>query len=275
MKKTSASKFYHGKGITVSRGENSPKNFLFRLHNHDSYEIYMFISGDAVYNIEGRVYKLNPYDMLFVRPDEMHRVYHNTEDNIYKRMIINIDDSFFENHSITEFKKTLIERSMSKDRKIQGSTVIESGIRDICDKISGIIDSQGEAMSPVIDALMVELLYTMCNVDFYDRGKPVDSKVQNAINYINEHFTEEISLDEISRNTFISKHHLCRIFKQVTGYTVGEYVNHKRLIQISFLCKNKGMSIKEACDLSGFSNYSGFYRAYKKENGVSPREGIK
>ena len=266
---------YSKDGIVITKGENSPKNYLFRLHNHDSYELYLFISGDAVYNIEGRTYPLNPYDMFFVRPDEMHRVYHNSENKIYRRMIINIDDIFFTAHGIEMFKKTLIERSQGKDRKIRGSTVIESGIKDICDRLYRVIGTGETDFSPVVNALVVELLYTMCNVDYHDKGKPGNSKVQNAIDYINENFSEEITLDDICKNTFISKHHLCRIFKQVTGYSVGEYINHKRLMQISFLCKNNGMSLKEACDVSGFSNYSCFYRAYKKENGVSPREGLR
>ena len=272
MKKSSKSYTFRNEGIYVSRGENTAQNYMFRLHNHEDYEI----SGDAVYNIEGRVYQLRPYDMLFVRPDEMHRVYHNSENCLYNRMIINITDGFFEKYDIRKYKNTLIERSMSEDRKIQGSTVIESGIRDICDKIYKLISTgKDRPDDAVINALVVQLLYTMCNVDFFDRAITADSKIQSAIDYINDNFTEELSLEEISKNTFISKHHLCRIFKQTTGYTVGEYINHKRLMQVSFLCKNKGMSLKEACMESGFTNYSSFYRAYRKENTTSPREGMK
>ena len=274
MKKKAEDVNYIGDGIYISKGANTPNNFMFRLHNHEDYEIYLFISGDAVYNIEGRIYQLHPYDMLFVRPDEMHRVYHNSENCIYERIIINVSDEFFEKFNIVNYKQTLIARSMSDDRKIRGSAVIERGMKEIFDRIHKLINTDKSA-EPVIDALVVQLLYIMCNVDFIDRDTPRDSKIQSAIDYINEHFTEDISLDLISKSTFVSKHHLCRIFKQTTGYTVGEYINHKRLMQAAFLCKNKGMSLKEACTESGFSNYSVFYRAYKKENGASPREGMK
>lgn len=262
--------------MVISCGESGADNTLFRLHNHDDYEIYLFISGDAEYHIEGRKYRLHPYDILFVRPDEMHRIYHNSENCIYKRIIININDDFFEKFHIGTYKEILIERTMSKDRKIQGSTVIESGMRDIFEKIHRLMDKQDvHSNEAVIQALTVQLLYTMCDVNFFGRQSVSDSKIQNAIDYINDRFTEDITLDDISKNTFVSKHHLCRIFKQTTGYTVGEYINHKRLMQVNHLCKTRGMSLKEACDMSGFPNYSTFYRIYKKENGISPREGMR
>ena len=260
----------------VTYGESGADNTLFRMHNHDDYEIYLFISGDAEYHIEGRKYRLHPYDILFVRPDEMHRVYHNSENRIYRRIIINIGDGFFEKFNVCAYRDILIERTMSKDRKIQGSTVIESGIRDIFEKIQRLINQQdSNTNEAVVQAMTIQLLHTMCDVDFFGRQSFSDSKIQNAIDYINEKFAEDITLDDISKNTFVSKHHLCRIFKQTTGYTVGEYINHKRLMQVNQLCKSRGISLREACDMSGFPNYSTFYRVYKKENGISPREGMR
>ena len=180
---------YSDNDILISRGETKPKNFLFRLHNHEDYEIYIFISGDVIYNIEGRDYKLTPYDMLFVRPDEMHRVFHVNENSTYKRMIINITDNFFPQNGIEDFKARLIERSMSEDRKIRGGTVIESGMRDICDKLHTIISTDNtRSVKAVINALVVEMIYTMCNVDFFDKSNYPNSKIQNAIDYINDHF---------------------------------------------------------------------------------------
>ena len=120
---------YSDNDILISRGETKPKNFLFRLHNHEDYEIYIFISGDVIYNIEGRDYKLTPYDMLFVRPDEMHRVFHVNENSTYKRMIINITDNFFSQNGIEDFKARLIERSMSEDRKISNMPTSPTAIR--------------------------------------------------------------------------------------------------------------------------------------------------
>ena len=56
----------------------NPSNVNFQLHNHDSYEIYMFLEGDAKYIVEGNTYSLEPCDMIIIRKHEMHRVFHNS-----------------------------------------------------------------------------------------------------------------------------------------------------------------------------------------------------
>ena len=80
-------------------------------------------------------------------------------------------------------------------------------------------------------------------------------------------------MDELEKEFFISKYHLCREFKKATGHTVVRYINNKRLSKVKELYKN-GMSINKACVESGFSSYSSFYKAYLKEYKTIPKEGL-
>ena len=96
-----------------------------------------------------------------------------------------------------------------------------------------------------------------------------DLLIQDIINYLNCNLTEKISLENICEKFYLSKPHLCRIFKQSTGSTVCEYVTAKRLVMACKLLRNgeKPCEIYSEC---GFGDYSSFYRAFKKRFGSSP-----
>lgn len=251
-----------------------PQNEQFYLHNHDVYEIFIFLKGDSSFFIEGSNFELSPYDILFICPDEMHRVWHNSEKKTYSRMIFNVSHSYFEKYNITKYEYILRQNSVRR-RKISGENNYSNGIKDIIDKIKKCMDNGETSDSAIINALFIELVYTMCNIAEFDSTGAENSKVQAAIDYINENFKNHITLDDVSKNIFVSKHHLCRIFKEMTGFTVNGYLNHRRIMYVNECVHHKNMTIQDACFEAGFTNYANFYRMYKKENSTSPAKGIK
>ena len=78
-------------------------------------------------------------------------------------------------------------------------------------------------------------------------------------------------LDELERIFFISKYHLCHIFKQATGLTVHGYITDKRLTY-AYELYGEGKNLSDAAALAGFSCYSAFYRAYTKKYGMPPKK---
>jgi len=94
------------------------------------------------------------------------------------------------------------------------------------------------------------------------------------MDYINNHLTEEISVETIAESCYISRYHLMHLFKGETGYTLFDYITEKRLALARDLLKT-GMPVTEACFASGFKNYSTFFRAYKKHFHSSPSEAVK
>jgi len=97
------------------------------------------------------------------------------------------------------------------------------------------------------------------------------TKVNRIKKYIDEHITEELTLAMLADEFEMSRHHLPRLFKKYTGDTVLRYINVKRLNLVQEY-QASGMSWLDAALMAGFGYYSSFYRAYKKEFGVSPRE---
>ncbi len=95
--------------------------------------------------------------------------------------------------------------------------------------------------------------------------------MDDIFRYIREHLTEDLSLETLEEQFYVSRYHLCREFKKLTGQTIHSYIVKSRLN----LCKKYiegGMPIKEVYSLGGFCGYNHFFRAFKKEYGMTPKE---
>jgi len=100
-----------------------------------------------------------------------------------------------------------------------------------------------------------------------------DAKVISLLQYLNQHLTEPLSIDELAARFYISKYHMMRRFKEETGYTIHSYISEKRLLLARQLL-GAGTPVTEACERSGYQDYSTFSRAYRKHFGVSPSADI-
>ena len=98
--------------------------------------------------------------------------------------------------------------------------------------------------------------------------------VRPSTNVPGRNFGKITKFSNFETEFFVSRYHLCREFKRVTGHTIISYVNNKRLSLVKQLYK-QGESINKICVDAGFSSYSSFYKAYLKEYGVIPKDGLR
>ena len=96
-----------------------------------------------------------------------------------------------------------------------------------------------------------------------------NNQIKEIIEYLNDNFMDDITLEMLERKFFISKYHLCHIFPEATRLTVHQYMTKKRLAYAKELIKS-GKTANFASDAAGFNNYSSFYRAYVSEYNTSP-----
>ena len=246
-----------------------PSNENFQLHVHDDYEIFLFLEGDAKYVVEENTYTLEPGDIIIIRKNLLHRIYHNSE-TTYKRIVINIRPEFFTENGCGEYEQEFINPPKNSSDKIDADTVRSSGIFDAIMRLEKYSGNFEELSLPVVRATLVEILYLINSISTYSQADETDSRLKDIIKYLNTAFVGEISLDELEKRFYISKYHLCRIFNQATGLTVHKYITDKRLTYAVDLMKN-GDSVAYASEKAGFSNYSSFYRAYVKKFGCGPR----
>ena len=100
-----------------------------------------------------------------------------------------------------------------------------------------------------------------------------DQVVDAVLHYINEHYSESLTLDQLAEQFFISKYHLLRKFDAQVGTTVHRYILQKRLMNAKQLLAG-GVPPNEVCQYCGFGDYANFYRAFKSEYSQTPRQYI-
>lgn len=96
--------------------------------------------------------------------------------------------------------------------------------------------------------------------------------IQNAINYIEDHITEELDYEAIAKESFSSSFHFQRVFSILCGYTLGEYIRNRRLTLAGVaLAEGKSKIIDVAYDY-GYDSPDSFSKAFQKFHGVTPSQ---
>lgn len=95
--------------------------------------------------------------------------------------------------------------------------------------------------------------------------------LDRAMAWLEEHQRYRITLEDMARQLFVSKSTLSQVFRQRLGVSVHRYLTQRRLISAKTLIL-EGTALEEVGTLVGFSDYSTFYRAFRQEYGISPRQ---
>lgn len=143
-------------------------------------------------------------------------------------------------------------------------------------------DRVGSGMSPKICSDLKELFSEFGRKGFSDanaqntfgamKQQEYIEAVLHACHYINIHYMENLTLEEVAAVSGFSKFHFTRIFKQYMNMTFYEYLNSKRVKRAEELLYNKKMSITDVAMNSGFSSLSAFNRTFKTVKGCSPSD---
>ena len=94
-------------------------------------------------------------------------------------------------------------------------------------------------------------------------------QVRQLLRYLNDHITEDMTLDALSRKFYLTPSYLCRIFKKETGTTIHKYITAKRITLAKDLL-TQGHTVTDACSISGFKDYNSFLKSFVGAVGMSP-----
>ena len=95
-------------------------------------------------------------------------------------------------------------------------------------------------------------------------------QISDIVRYINSHYRERITLDNLSRQFHLSPSHLSRMFKEVTGFGLNEFINQVRIKEAQRLLRTTRYSVTEVAAQTGYDNITHFGRTFKKMTGSSP-----
>lgn len=252
------------------------KDIKFEYHHHDFSKIVILIDGDLTYYIEGKAYILKPWDILFVNKNEIHKPIVNPN-KYYERIVIWLNPDFIAkyaqgNNDLLKCFEVAIKNNYNLLRlNMKSIEIIKNLIQDIQN-----CNNSNEFGSEILkESLFVQLMVLMNRLFLNsDKNRDIediqyDKTIEGVLNYINSNLENDLSIDTIASEFFISKYYLMRKFKNQIGSSIHNYVVQKRLILARSLISD-GLSMSSVCSRCGFNDYSSFVRAFKKVYGVSP-----
>lgn len=248
------------------------------LHHHDFYELYYLVSGDVTYTIESRLYKVLPGDVLLISPRELHQVHIQAEHAAYERYVLWIHPQLIRQLSTetTDLSQALDSTRPGYGNQLRLQLPDQQKLRGLMEQLYRESQGTGFGSDLLARSLLVQLLVTInrlamredCHFEDISRSSET---VSHVVEYINLHYSEQLSLDMLAEKFFISKYHLSHEFQRQIGTSVGRYIQKKRL-QIARHLLSQGSKPNTVYSICGFGDYTGFYRAFKAEYGTSPRD---
>ncbi|MGV8981600.1 AraC family transcriptional regulator [Clostridium sp.] len=253
----------------------------FEIHYHDFNKIIIFISGEVTYVIEGKSYKLKPWDILLVGKNDLHLPI--ISPNIpYERFILWLNPLFLKIHNKNNCD-LLSCFQLASQRKLNlirlNTKSINSLKQNLADLEEAFQDSTfGSAIlrNALFLQFMVKInrLFLGMDLDKSIDDINYDTRIEDILSFINSNLDKHLSIGMLSKEFYLNKYYLMHLFKEETGYTIYNYIQKKRILKASDLIKS-GMPSGEVCMRCGFGDYSSFVRTFKKEFELSPKQYYK
>ena len=242
------------------------------LHMHNNaYELMLFKSGNVDYFINDTTFHLMPGDLTFICPNDIHGLFVK-DDSPYERLPVHIEVEFAATLSTPQTNLFACFHKFSPDH-LYHLDKDKIAIYENC--VDGIINglNKKDFGYDVRVRACLSLILLLANAairsDASTAGDISPDIIKEAINYVNDNLTNDISVQTVADALNISRSRISHLFKDYTGTSLWNYIIARR-IQYARTLLTEGVSITTACYECGFKDYSHFVKVFSKINGISP-----
>ena len=246
-------------------------------HSHNYYEFYFFVEGDVSMQIGKQTYHVRSGDLMLIPSHTPHRPIIHSSKSPYRRFVFWISKELCDHLSQRSSSYTYLIQHVEahKDYLFHMDPVafntLQSKMIRILEEMHAERFGKEEQISLYISDFLLHI-----NRLTYEKTEPKPHSINtslysNLVEYIEQHLDDDLSLERLAEEFYVSKYHIAHVFKENVGLSIHQYITKKRLALCQEAIRAK-MNITEVYHTYGFGDYSSFYRAFKKEFGISPKD---
>ena len=241
---------------------------LYSRHFHEYGEILLFISGDVRYCIDGERYALKPYDVLLIPPTKYHFLIPVSNED-YESYVINIRMDFWGDERLKKLFSPPYIINIANDKAVKRMF----GHLDYYFENFTLEDFK-EAAFHTLNEILICLSYRDKNEIDVTLARESDPMVMRMTAFIDENIESELNASVLASYLNFSESYVQNRFLKVMGIGLKQYINRKKIYAARADIIG-GMSPNSAAQKYCFSDYSSFFRHYKKILGISPKDDKK
>ena len=251
----------------------------YASHYHNALEIIVCIQNQYAVTSSGQTYLLHPGDVLFIPPFMLHEL-HATPSGSRFIFLIGVDMLLhFQDYKTLDpiFMTPYLCTSDSRPE-------IHPHIHESLMKMADTYFSHDIFWETSIYILLLDILLTIGRFHYSQSGRDCGDAADSSqlkyyeifaslLNYIDIHYMEDLTLEQVADYIGFSKYHFSRLFKQHTHTTFHNYLCHKRVQAAqSMLTANRTLPVTDIAFQTGFNNLTSFHRCFSKYTNCSPTE---
>ena len=263
-------------GVTIERVARNSEYTMPSKHLHMEYEIYYLLNGEGYYFIEKETYHIKKGSLVLIGQGLIHKTSY-TKDDYHDRILIELKEDDLESFFLLGGSASLKEFFEQHTGVFEFGDQEQAYVERILFGIAEEIQKKQEGYEWMVKLKLTELLILiMRNKNLYHRTERASyltnkhKKVQQIADYITNHYKCELSLNQLCQQFYVSKFYLSRVFKEVTGFSVTEYINILRVKKAKELLEKETLNITEISECLGYDSITYFEKVFKRYTQNSP-----
>lgn len=251
-------------------------------HWHDEAELTLITAGSCTYQIHFETYKAEQGDFLFIPPAVLHSLtipagsQYVSETYVFHMNFLGANSADI---CAVRYLAPVAARSLLLPCHIGKEHPAHSELMQIFNSINTVYENAAPGYELLLKSLLLRTVAVLLPFGEKETPRPQlqtehMEKLKLVLEYISEHYAEELSVARLAGLCYFSEYHFMRFFKKYMGMPCLEYIRNLRLEKAAELLSRGKMSVLEISLSSGFSNLSYFYRQFKKKYGMTPKQFV-
>ncbi len=248
-------------------------------HTHNYYEIYIYLAGSIKMQIEGNLYAVKKGDVVVIPPYTIHQLISHEKPDVpfYERIIMYVSEACLKSFQFNEYGLLSSLHLATENKRYHFAINDHHEYETIYKCMRQIYYNRDSTLygAQLINRANILKMMTLICRNIHEELKPqgvlhTNPLVENILSYINSNYSDDISMDSLAEHFYVNKSTLAKEFKNQTSQTIHSYLIMKR-VNVAKQEMANGIPPSQAYLLTGFREYSTFYRTFVKFEGISPK----